>query len=198
MAAACCSKGPAVDTLCILCALLSDGCSDWSAAATLLLMHAGLATSMPGAEFYKFVIQSKHLPCTVSLLAVMSLMVLLLPQGSSQQPRDHSTHRLRRQHSELPFHAPGRANPNPLADRVATDSRPRQGSQPADVRAGASRSRPRTADRQHTPATTIDRQAERQPSTVRFEGLPQGSSHEARLEHRPSSRQHSRQKSRPI
>lgn len=136
------------------------------------------------------------------LSCVKRLMDTYRWQGSSQQPRDHSTgpHRPRRQHSELPFHASGRANPNTAGhhvDRAAdrTDSRPRLGLQPADGRAGAGRSRPRTDDRQHTPGAN---EWERQHSTVRFEGLPQGSSNEAKLEHRPSSRQHSRQKSRPV
>lgn len=130
--------------------------------------------------------------------------------SSSQQPRDHSTglsrevaHRPRRQYSELPFHAPGRVNSSTaadLTDRAAdrADSRPRQGLHPADTRAGAGRSRPRTAERQHTLSTNVDRHVERQPSTVRFEGLPQGGSSEARPDQRPSSRQHSRQKSRPV
>ena len=138
---------------------------------------------------------------SMSSMKLTRLMGTCLEQGSSQQPRDHSTgpHRPRRQHSELPFHASGRANPNTathLIDRAdRADSRSRQGLQPADGRAGAGRSRPRTADRQHTPANN---EPERQPSIVRFEGLRQGSSNEARQEHRSSSRQHSRQKSRPI
>ena len=110
--------------------------------------------------------------------------------------------RPRRQVSETPFHASGRLNPSTAthsadrADRADYPNRPRQGMQAADARSSAAVSRPRTADRQRGPVVAADRHMDRQPSSVRFEG--QGSSSDARVDHRPSSRQHSRQKPRPV
>ncbi len=153
-----------------------------------------------------------HLICQLRVLHDSDTRVKILLQGSvpagQQMRRDHSAgvssgrgtrdtpQRLRRQHSELPFHSAGRAVPSTSTDRTRPESRSKQPLDSADFQgASGTGGGPRGLERQHSLAVNIQRHVDRQPSSGRTDG--QGSSTAARLEHRPSSRQHSRQKSRP-
>jgi len=99
-----------------------------------------------------------------------------------------------RQHSELPFHSSGRTNPNPerrsqpqtphpIPDRSRPDSRPKQKASADPQAASGSTSEARGLDKQHSLGHNVSRYG--------------SSTSDARLEQRSSSRQHSRQKSRP-
>ncbi len=89
--------------------------------------------------------------------------------------------RLKRQHSELPFHSSGRANPN--TERSRPDSRPKQKALADPQAASGSASEARVLNIQHSSAQNVSRYG--------------SSTSDARLQQRSSSRQHSRQKSRP-
>jgi len=104
--------------------------------------------------------------------------------------------RLMRQHSELPFHSSGRTNPNPnperrlqpqtphpIPERSRPDSRPKQKASADPQAASGSTSEARGLDKQHSSGQSVSRYG--------------SSTSDARLEQRSSSRQHSRQKSRP-
>ncbi|KAL0027303.1 hypothetical protein WJX77_011498 [Trebouxia sp. C0004] len=89
--------------------------------------------------------------------------------------------RLMRQHSELPFHSSGRTNPNPNPSRP--DSRLKQTASADPQAASGSASESRGLDKQHRCAQNVSRYGSSTP--------------DARPEQGSSSRQHSRQKSRP-
>lgn len=103
---------------------------------------------------------------------------------SNGRLRRETSQQLRRQHSELPFHSSGRGNNNNMStERPRPDSRPRQALDSADPRGASGHvSGAKPLDRQHSSALNMARH---------------GSSGDARLEQRSSSRQHSRQKARP-
>ncbi len=91
--------------------------------------------------------------------------------------------RLNRQHSELPFHSSGRTNPNSNMERSRTDSRPKQKASADPQAASSSASETRGLDKQHSSGQNVSRYG--------------SSTSDARPEQRSSSKQHSRQKSRP-
>ncbi|KAL0030014.1 hypothetical protein WJX79_001051 [Trebouxia sp. C0005] len=99
---------------------------------------------------------------------------------------------LMRQHSELPFHSSGRTNPNPerrpqtpnpISDRSRSDSRSKQKASADPQAASGGASEARGLDKHHSSGQSVSRYG--------------SSTSNARLEQRSSSRQHSRQKSRP-